>query len=64
MRRAFDWWVAQMKRALPATIFFFVGINLILWTKLLILPHRLAGVDDQHDHCEDLMYTACDDQNL
>ena len=40
MRRAFDWWVAQMKRALPATIFFFVGFNLILCTKLLILQEH------------------------
>jgi hypothetical protein len=37
LRRAFDWWLAQVKRALPPTIFFFVGFNLILWTKLLIL---------------------------
>ena len=32
LRRAFDWWVAQVKHALPPTIFFFVGFNLILWT--------------------------------
>jgi len=31
LRRAFNWWVAQMKSALPPTIFFFVGFNLILW---------------------------------
>src|SRR2546429_2771 len=37
LRRAFDWWIAQVKHALPPTIFFFVGFNLILWTKRLIL---------------------------
>ena len=36
-RRAFDWWLAQVKHALPPTIFFFVGFNLILLTKRLIL---------------------------
>jgi hypothetical protein len=40
LRRAFDWWLAQVKRALPPTIFFFVGFNLILWTKLLILEEH------------------------
>jgi hypothetical protein len=38
LRWAFDWWLAQVKHALPPTIFFFVGFNLILWTKRL---HRL-----------------------
>jgi hypothetical protein len=37
LRRAFDWWLAQVKHVLPPTIFFFVGFNLILWTKHLIL---------------------------
>jgi hypothetical protein len=36
LRRAFDWWIAQVKHALPPTIFFFVGFNLILWTKRLV----------------------------
>jgi hypothetical protein len=36
-RRILDWWLAQVKHALPPTIFFFVGFNLILWTKVLIL---------------------------
>jgi hypothetical protein len=40
LRRAFDWWIAQVKHALPPTIFFFVGFNLILWTKRLILEER------------------------
>jgi hypothetical protein len=26
-RRAFDWWLAQVKHVLPPTIFFFVGFN-------------------------------------
>ena len=37
LRRAFDWWLAQVRHVLPPTIFFFVGFNLILWTKHLIL---------------------------
>ena len=40
LRRAFDWWLAQVKHALPPTIFFFVGFNLILWTKRLILEEH------------------------
>jgi hypothetical protein len=40
LRQAFDWWVAQVKHALPPTIFFFVGFNLILWTKRLILEEQ------------------------
>src|SRR5258708_39180967 len=40
LRRALDWWPAQVKHALPPTIFFFVGFNLILWTKRLILEER------------------------
>jgi hypothetical protein len=40
MRRAANWWVAQVKHALPPTIFFFVGFNLILWTKRLILQEH------------------------
>src|SRR5207244_11183732 len=40
LRRAFDWWLAQVKHALPPTIFFVVGFNLILWTKRLILEEH------------------------
>src|SRR3954463_15941928 len=40
LRRAFAWWLAQAKHALPPTIFFFVGFNLILWTKRLILEEH------------------------
>jgi hypothetical protein len=40
LRRAFNWWIAQVKHALPPTIFFFVGFNLILWTKRLILEEH------------------------
>jgi hypothetical protein len=31
-RRAFRWWLAQLRAALPPTIFFFFGFNLILFT--------------------------------
>src|ERR1700745_853800 len=43
LRRAFDWWLAQVKHVLPPTFFFFVGFNLILWTKHLILEEH--GID-------------------
>jgi hypothetical protein len=39
-RRAFNWWLAQIKATLPPTIFFFVGFNLVLWTKRLILEEH------------------------
>ena len=37
LHRAFDWWLEQVKHVLPPTIFFFVGFNLIVLTKRLIL---------------------------
>jgi hypothetical protein len=40
LRRVVTWWLAQLKHALPPTIFFFVGFNLILWTKRLILQEQ------------------------
>lgn len=40
LRRAFDWWLAQLQHVLPPTIFFFIGFNLILWTKRLILEEQ------------------------
>ena len=40
LRRAFEWWLAQVKHALPPTIFFFIGFNLILVTKRLILQEH------------------------
>ena len=43
LRRAVNWWLAQVKHALPPTIFFFVGFNLILWTKRLILQEHGAS---------------------
>jgi hypothetical protein len=43
LRRVFGWWVAQVKHVVPPTIFFFVGFNLILWTKRLILEEY--GID-------------------
>jgi hypothetical protein len=39
-RRAIAWWLTQVKHALPPTIFFFVGFNLILYTKRLILQEH------------------------
>jgi len=36
-RRALAWYVEEMKHILPPTIFFFIGFNLILWTKEMIL---------------------------
>jgi len=36
-RRAFDWWLAQVRHTLPAVIFFFIGFNLILWTQQMVL---------------------------
>jgi len=40
VHRAFAWWLAQVKHLLPPTIFFFVGFNLILWTKSLVLQEQ------------------------
>jgi hypothetical protein len=36
-RRAFDWWLVQVKHALPPTIFFMVGFNLIPFTRWMTL---------------------------
>ena len=43
LRRAFAWWVAQVKHVVPPTIFFFVGFNLVLWTKSVVL--REQGIE-------------------
>jgi magnesium-transporting ATPase (P-type) len=43
LRRAFDWWLTQLRHVLAPTIFFFAGFNLILWTKHLILSEH--GID-------------------
>jgi hypothetical protein len=43
LRRVFDWCFAQVKHALPPTIFFFIGFNLVLWTKRMILEEH--GID-------------------
>jgi hypothetical protein len=40
LQRVVIWWFAQVKHALPPTIFFFVGFNLILLTKRLILQEH------------------------
>src|SRR5678815_2402998 len=36
-RRAFAWWLIQVKHVLPPTIFFFFGFNLILFTRWMTL---------------------------
>src|SRR5262249_13798546 len=43
LRRTFNWWLARVKHVLPPTIFFFVGFNLVLWTKRMILEEH--GID-------------------
>ena len=40
LQRVVTWWLAQVKHALPPTIFFFDGFNLILLTKRLILQEH------------------------
>ena len=40
LQRAYGWWLKQVKHAIPPTLFFFVGFNLILWTKALILQEH------------------------
>jgi hypothetical protein len=39
-RRALAWYISEVKHLLPPTIFFFVGFNLVLWTKQMILQER------------------------
>ncbi len=39
-RRAFDWWLGEMKLLVPPTLFFFIGFNLILWTKRMALAEH------------------------
>ena len=39
-RRAFDWWLVQLKHVLPPTIFFFFGFNLILFTRWMTLQEH------------------------
>ena len=39
-RRAFDWWLVQIKHVLPPTIFFFFGFNLILFTRWMTLEEH------------------------
>jgi hypothetical protein len=38
--RAFNWWLAQVRHTLPAVIFFFLGFNLILFTKTMVLQEQ------------------------
>jgi len=39
-RRAYRWWLTQVKHVLPPTIFFFVGFNLILFTRWMALQEH------------------------
>ena len=39
-RRAFDWWLVQVKHVLPPTIFFFFGFNLILFKRWMTLQEH------------------------
>jgi hypothetical protein len=39
-RRAFEWWLVQVKHVLPPTIFFFFGFNLVLFTRWATLHER------------------------
>src|SRR6476646_10917092 len=39
-RRAFDWWLVQIKHVLPPTSFFFFGFNLILFTRWMTLQEH------------------------
>ena len=45
-RRAFQWWLAQVRHTLPAVIFFFVGFNLILWTQQMVLGNTASRSPD------------------
>jgi uncharacterized membrane protein YhdT len=38
--RAFRWWLEQVRHTLPAVIFFFIGFNLILFTKTMVLQEQ------------------------
>ena len=39
-RRAFAWWLVQVKNVLPPTVFFFFGFNLILFTRWMTLEEH------------------------
>ena len=39
-RRAFTWWLGQVKHVLPPTVFFFFGFNLILFTRWMTLEEH------------------------
>src|SRR4249920_1201462 len=39
-RRAFDWWLVQVKHVVPPTLFFMVGFNLILFTRWMALQEH------------------------
>jgi hypothetical protein len=44
LRRAFNWWLAQVKHALPPTIFFFVGTK-----RQFARCKAMSGVGDKAD---------------
>src|SRR5215470_17393097 len=39
-RRAFEWWLAQVKHLLPPTIFFFFGFNMVMFTRWATLQEQ------------------------
>lgn len=39
-RRAFIWWLVQLRHMLPPTIFFFIGFNLIMFTRWMTLEEH------------------------
>ena len=45
-RRAFTWWLAQVKHVLPPTVFFFFGFNLILFTRWMTLAEHGVPFDN------------------
>ena len=63
LRHAFDWWLAQVKHVLPPTIFFFVGFNLILWTKRLILEEHGIEVPCREWEGRPLIRVSCQAYN-
>ena len=46
LRRAFDWWLVQVKHVLPPTVFFFFGFNLILFTRWMTLQEHGVPFDN------------------
>jgi hypothetical protein len=38
--RAYRWWLVQVRHMLPSVTFFFIGFNLVLWTKEIVLQQH------------------------